>query len=127
MAFWPLLFSSRSNRRDRWSIDLAQVQTVRWGDHGEDFLLRRVIRRMVTLRAVLPLVEFVHILSEDSPTYVGHSFPEMKENTLACALIEVKADEASEQWQAGFYRVEKRPLDFEVSLRALGEAPSGSV
>jgi hypothetical protein len=51
----------------------------------------------------------------------------MKENTLACALIELKADEASEQWQAGFYRVEKRPLDFEVSLRALGEAPSGSV
>jgi hypothetical protein len=82
---------------------------------------------MGTLRAVRPLDEFVHILSEGSPNYVGHSFPEMKESALPCALIEIKADEESEKWRAGFYRLENGPLDFEDSLRALGKAPDGSV
>jgi hypothetical protein len=83
--------------------------------------------RMGTLRAVLPLPEFVHILSEQRPNYVGRSFPEMNESGAPCALVEVKADEESEKWRAGFYRLEKGPLDFEDSLRALGKAPSGSV
>jgi hypothetical protein len=80
--------------------------------------------RMGTLHAVLPLADFARVLSEESPDYVGRLFPEIKESTLACTLIEVKADEESEHWRAGFYRVEKRPLDFEDFLWPLGQAPT---
>jgi hypothetical protein len=127
MGFWPLLFSCRSHRRDRWSIDWRRCRHLDGAIMAKIFYCGGSSGRMGTLRAVLPLVEFVHILSEESPTYVGHSFPEMKESALPCALIEVAGDEELEQWRAGFYRVEKRPLDFEVSLRALGKAPNGTV
>ncbi len=77
------------------------------------------------LRAVIPLADLADVFSEESPEYLGESFPEMKEASPPCTLIEVVPDEEQRRWRAGFYRAVKGPLDFEEHLQGLRKADYG--
>ena len=82
---------------------------------------------MGTLRAVIPLGDLAALLCEEMPTYVGPSFPERENDSPSCIVIEIMPREQEESWKAGFYLIEKGPLDFEDSLRTLHKAASGSI
>jgi hypothetical protein len=69
------------------------------------------------LRAVIPVADLSGVLSEESPKYVGKSFPKMKQADSSCTVIEVVPGE--EPWKAGFYRAAKGPLEFEGHLQSL--------
>jgi hypothetical protein len=71
------------------------------------------------LRAVIPVADLSGILSQESPKYVGKSFPKMKQADSSCTVIEVLPDEEQEHWKVGFYRAAKRPPDFEGHLQSL--------
>ena len=79
------------------------------------------------LRAVIPLNDFAEFLVKSGADYVGHSFPELNQGSGPCTVIEIAAEEEEGSWKAGFYRMEKGPLDFEDSLRALHEATRGLI
>jgi hypothetical protein len=74
--------------------------------------------RLGTLRAVIPVGDLSGVLSQESPKYVGKSFPKMKQTCPSCTVIEVVADEKHGQWRVGFYRAAKGPIEFEDHLRA---------
>jgi hypothetical protein len=71
------------------------------------------------LRAVIPVAALSGVLSEESPKYVGKSFPKMKQADSSCTVIEVVPDEEREHWKAGFYRAARGPLEFEGHLQSL--------
>ncbi len=71
------------------------------------------------LRAVVPLADLAALLSEESPTYMGRSFAEARENGVPTTLIEIMPEEEQRDWRTGFYRVGKKPLQFEEILRSL--------
>lgn len=74
--------------------------------------------RLGMLRAVIPVADLSGVLSQESPRYVGKSFPKIKQTGASCTVIEVAPDEKDGQWRAGFYRAAKGPLEFEDHLRA---------
>lgn len=69
------------------------------------------------LRAVVPLADLAALLSEESPTYMGRSFAEARENGVPATLVEIMPEEEQPDWRAGFYRVRKKPPQFEEILR----------
>jgi hypothetical protein len=75
--------------------------------------------RLGVLRAVMPLSELEPLMSDESVGYVGQSFPEENEKSCAQIVVEIVPDEEDESWRAGFYLIEKVPLDFEDSLQKL--------
>jgi len=83
--------------------------------------------RLGTLRAVVPLADLKRLMSEEALDYVGQSFPELKQNSSPCTVIEIMADEENGNSIAGFYLIEKTPLHFEDSLRPFRKAVSGSI
>lgn len=74
---------------------------------------------MGTLRAVMPLSDLSGVLSEEALNYVGQSFPELKQDSSPCIVIEIVPDEEEADWLPGFYCVEKSPLQFEGALRTV--------
>lgn len=79
------------------------------------------------LRAVTPLADLSDVLSDESLNYMGSSFPDLKQDSAPCTVMEIMPDEEEGSWRAGFYLIEKGPLDFEDSLRSLLKAASGSI
>jgi hypothetical protein len=71
------------------------------------------------LRAVMPLSDLYGVLSKEASNYVGQSFPELKQDSSPCIVIEIVPDEEEAHWRPGFYRVEKSPLQFEGALRSV--------
>lgn len=83
--------------------------------------------RLGMLRAVIPLADLAHTLSQADANYAGGAFPQMERESSSCTVIEVSREEEGGQWKAGFYRVEKSPLDFEDYLRALRKTTSEAI
>jgi hypothetical protein len=83
--------------------------------------------RLGMLRAVMPLSNLSDVLSEESLNYMGSSFPDLKQDSGPCTVMEIMSDEEEVSWRAGFYRIEKGPLEFEDSLRTLSKAAGGSI
>jgi hypothetical protein len=83
--------------------------------------------RMGTLRAVIPLGDLAALLCDEIPIYTGSSFPEREIDSPSCTVIEIMSREEGGSWRAGFYLVEKGPLDFEDSLRTFRKAAGGSI
>ena len=79
------------------------------------------------LRAIMSISELSGILSEESLNFVGQSFPELKQDSSPCTVIEIIADEKEGNWRAGFYLIAKEPLHFEDSLRMFRKAASGCI
>lgn len=75
-------------------------------------------RRLGMLRSVIPVEDLSGVMSQESPMYVGKSFPKIKPTGPSCTVIEVAPDEKQGQWRVGFYRSAKGPLEFEDHLRA---------
>jgi hypothetical protein len=73
--------------------------------------------RLGMLRAVIPVADLSGVLSQESPKYVGKSFPKIKQTGPSCTVIEVGPHEKHGQWRVGFYRAAKGPLEFEDHLR----------
>jgi hypothetical protein len=55
------------------------------------------------LRAVIPVADLSGVLSQESPKYVGKSFPKIKQTGLSCTVIEVVPDEKHGQWRVGHH------------------------
>jgi hypothetical protein len=79
------------------------------------------------LRTVVLLADLKPLMSEEALEYVGQSFPELRQNSSPCTVIEIVADEDEGNSRVGFYLIEKTPLHFEDSLRAFRKAASGSI
>jgi hypothetical protein len=79
------------------------------------------------LRAVTPLSDLSEVLSEEILNYMGLSFPDLKQDSAPCTVIQIMPDEEVGSWRAGFYLIDKGPLDFEHSLRTFSKAVSGSI
>jgi len=77
--------------------------------------------RLGTLRAVVRLSNLIELLSEETVHYIGECFPELKGDISPSTVVEVTSDETQTGWRAGFYRIEKRPPEFEELLRSLRE------
>ena|SRR5436190_21028174 len=75
--------------------------------------------RLGTLRAVIPLSDLCGVLCREISTYVGQSFPEPKQSTSGCTVIEIAPDEVEANWRPGFYLLEKSPIQFEPILRTV--------
>ena len=73
--------------------------------------------RLGMLRAVVGPT-LLDVLSKESIRYVGENFPVEGDNS-PCTVVEVTKDEAKTNWRSGLYRVDTRPLEFEVLLRSL--------
>jgi hypothetical protein len=73
--------------------------------------------RLGVLRAVMPFSDLKAIMSKETFEYVGQSFPELKQDTSARAVIEIVQAEEDATWMAGFYLIQRAPLQFESSLR----------
>lgn len=82
---------------------------------------------MGTLRAVIPLGNLAALLCEEMPIYIGPSFPERESDSPSCTVMEILPDEEEGSWRAGFYVIEKEPIDFEDSLRTLRKVAGGSI
>lgn len=83
--------------------------------------------RLGMLRAVTPLSDLSDVLSEESLNYLGSSFPDLKQDSGPCTVLEIMSGEEEGSWSAGFYVVQKGPLEFEDSLRSIRKAASGSI
>lgn len=83
--------------------------------------------RLGMLRAVMPLSDLSNVLSDETLNYMGLSFPDLKQDSPPCTVIEILPGEEEGSWRPGFYLTEKGPLDFEDSLRTLHKAASGSI
>jgi hypothetical protein len=79
------------------------------------------------LRAVIPLGDLGTLLDQENPIYAGPSFPERERDSASCTVIEIMPGEGEGNWRAGFYLIEKGPIDFEDSLRTLRKAASVSI
>jgi len=95
--------------------------------HAKIFYCGGSSSRLGTLRAVIPLSDLPTILCEVTPNYVGPSFPELEMDSAPCTVIEILPNEEEPDRKAGFYLIEKGPLDFEGSLRTFRKAASGSI
>ena len=73
--------------------------------------------RLGMLRAIISAGDLFNVFSDELPKYVGKSFPNMEQADAPCTLIEVLPEEGQGNWQAGFYRAAKGPLEFENHLR----------
>lgn len=95
--------------------------------YGQNLLLRGASGRMGTLRAVIPVDDLAALLYEEIPIYAGLSFPERENDSPSCTVIQIMPREGKGTWRAGFYLVEKGPIDFEDSLRTLRKPAGGSI
>lgn len=77
--------------------------------------------RLGMLRAIVDLSILIELLSALTVHYVGECFPDLQEENSPSTVVEVTPDETQTGWRAGFYRIEKRPLEFEELLRSLRE------
>ena len=73
--------------------------------------------RLGMLRAIVSAGDLLNVFSDEPPKYVGRSFPNMEQADSPCTLIEVLPEEGQGNWQVGFYRAAKGPLEFEDHLR----------
>jgi len=83
--------------------------------------------RLGMLRAVTPLSDLSDVLSEEILNYIGLSFPDLQQDSGPCTVMEIMPDEEAGSWRAGFYLIEKGPLDFEHSLMTFHKAADGSI
>lgn len=83
------------------------------------FYLDGAANSLGMLRAIVPLADLAALLSKEVPIYMGRSFAEARENGAPSTLIEIMPEEEQQDWRAGFYRVGKKPLQFEEILRSL--------
>jgi hypothetical protein len=66
----------------------------------------------------MPFSDLKAVMSAETFDYVGESFPELNHNTFSRTVIEIIRIEEDASWKAGFYLIEKAPIQFEDSLRA---------
>ncbi len=83
--------------------------------------------RLGVLRAVMPFSDLKPLVSDESPGYVGQSFPAASPDSSAHIVLEIVSDEEDGDWKAGFYLIDKGPLHFEESLRTFCKAASLSI
>jgi hypothetical protein len=83
--------------------------------------------RLGMLRAVTPLSDLSDVLFDEILNYMGSSFPDLKQDSGPCTVMEITSDEEEVGWRAGFYLIKKGPLEFEDSLRTLRKAAGGSI
>jgi hypothetical protein len=82
--------------------------------------------RLGTLRSVTPLSDLSGLLSMETSNYVGQSFPQLRQDSSPCIVIQIAPDEEEEHWRPGFYCVEKSPIQFEATLRTLSMIASNA-
>jgi hypothetical protein len=73
------------------------------------------------LRAVVKLSILTDLLTTLTADYVGECFPVPQEENSSSTVVEVTSEETQADWRAGFYRINRRPLEFEELLRSLHE------
>jgi len=74
---------------------------------------------MGVLRAVLRDARFSDIANSERFFYRGLKFPEQSPGGSANTIVEVSAEEGPGACKAGFYSIEKSPLQFEEILKTL--------
>jgi hypothetical protein len=71
------------------------------------------------LRAVVKLSALIRLMTSLSAKFAGESFPILKEEYPPSTVVEVTPDETQPGWNAGFYRLNSEPVEFEELLRSL--------
>lgn len=74
---------------------------------------------MGVLRAVLGEARFADIASTQQFSYNGSKFPEQPIGGAANTVVEVLAEQGPGASQAGYYSIEKSPVQFEEILKTL--------
>lgn len=74
---------------------------------------------MGVLRAVLCEARFADIAGAQQFIYAGSKFPTQPSEGSANTIVEVSSEEGPDACEAGFYSIEKSPLQFEEILKTL--------